>query len=455
MKLKVLNIIACLFIAACVITSCLDSDDVVYETNYSASITAFSFDSIVTYYPSVTSEGKDTTLSKKVVGSNYPFIIDQVKGQIYNTDSLPVGTDISKVVVNIQADSYYIFIEAGENDTIWASTDSLDFTQPIQFKVLSAMNTFGQLYTAQINVHQQNPDTMSWTKMTSNLSTDIKGQKAVYLNGNIFVFSENETQTIVTSTEDGKEWTPIQAIDLSIKADYRSAIVWNEKIYIIANNVLYASENGINWTKVETEQSFSTLIASCKNKMIGTDAENYYIESADAINWERHNSIPTDFPSAPFSFASYTLSTNASMERIVLMGNNSVEADTTNVVWGQIDNEHEWASMTYEGNKALCPKFENPTMIHYNNKLYAFGGPATDGKALTAFEQFYSSKDNGISWEPVTTIFAFPEEFKTIYEQAEGNYSCIVDNDNFIWVIWSKTGEVWRGRINKLGFIKQ
>lgn len=455
MKLKVLNIIACLFIAACVITSCLDSDDVVYETNYSASITAFSFDSIVTYYPSVTSEGKDTTLSKKVVGSNYPFIIDQVKGQIYNTDSLPVGTDISKVVVNIQADSYYIFIEAGENDTIWASTDSLDFTQPIQFKVLSAMNTFGQLYTAQINVHQQNPDTMSWTKMTSNLSTDIKGQKAVYLNGNIFVFSENETQTIVTSTEDGKEWTPIQAIDLSFKADYRSAIVWNEKIYIIANNVLYASENGINWTKVETEQSFSTLIASCKNKMIGTDAENYYIESADAINWERHNSIPTDFPSAPFSFASYTLSTNASMERIVLMGNNSVEADTTNVVWGQIDNEHEWASMTYEGNKALCPKFENPTMIHYNNKLYAFGGPATDGKALTAFEQFYSSKDNGISWEPVTTIFAFPEEFKTIYEQAEGNYSCIVDNDNFIWVIWSKTGEVWRGRINKLGFIKQ
>ena len=68
MKLKVLNIIACLFVAACVITSCLDGDEMVYETNYKSSITAFSFDSIVTYYPSVTKEGKDTTLSKYVVG---------------------------------------------------------------------------------------------------------------------------------------------------------------------------------------------------------------------------------------------------------------------------------------------------------------------------------------------------------------------------------------------------
>ena len=455
MKLKVLNIIACLFIAACVITSCLDDDNIVYETNYKSSITAFSFDSIVTYYPSVTKEGKDTTLSKYVVGSNYPFIIDQVKGQIYNADSLPVGTDVSRVVVNIQTEGYYIFIEAGEKDTIWINEDSLDFTQPVQFKVLSEMNTFGQIYTAKINVHQQNPDTMSWTRFTGNLSTEIENQKAVYLNGNIIVFSENETQTTVTSTQDGKEWTPLQAINLSIKADYNSAMVWNEKIYILADNALYASENGINWTKVETDQSFSTLTASSKNKLTGTDTDNYYIESSDAINWERHDSMPTDFPNAPFTFTSYALSTNASMERIVLMGNNPVEADTTNVVWGQIDNEHEWAAMTYENNKKLCPKFENPTMIHYNNKLYAFGGPATDGISLAAFEQFYSSKDNGISWEPVTKVLTFPKEFKTIYEQAEGNYSCIVDNDNFIWIIWSKTGEVWRGRINKLGFIKQ
>lgn len=453
MKLKVLNIIACLFVAACVITSCLDSDDMVYETNYKSSITAFSFDSIVTYYPSVTATGKDTTLSKYVVGKEYPFIIDQVNLKIYNADSLPKGTDVSKVVVNIASEGYYIFVEAGDNDSIWSNTDSLDFTNPIKFKVLSEMNTFGHIYEARINVHQQDPDIMNWTKLAS-LGTNIKAPKAVYANGNIFVFSEGETQVVVTSTTNGKEWTSLQTIDLPVKADYTTAIEWNGKIYMLANNVLYASENGFNWAKVETEQTFNGLIASCKNKMIGIDTNNHYVESSDATNWEQYQTMPTVFPQAPFTYTTYALTTNASMERIVLMGNNPVEEDTTNIVWSQIDNEHEWAAMTYENNKELCPKFENPTIIHYNNKLYAFGGPAQDGKEIPAFNQFYSSKDNGISWEPVTENLLFPEEFATLYEQAEGNYSCIVDNNNFVWIIWSNTGEVWRGRINKLGFIE-
>ena len=454
MKLKVLNIISCLFVAACVITSCLDGDEMVYETNYKSSITAFSFDSIVTYYPSVTEAGKDTTLSKYVVGSKYPFIIDQVKREIYNADSLPKGTDISKVVVNIASEGYYIFVEAGDNDTIWSSSDSLDFTNPIKFKVLSEMNTFGNIYTAQINVHQQEPEIMSWTKL-ANLGTGFKAPKAVYANENIYVFTEGENQVSVTSTTDGKEWTSLQTIDIPTKADYNSAIEWAGKVYILADKALYSSENGINWTKIETEQTFNALIASCKNKIIGIDNDNHYIESADAINWEQHQVMPANFPKAPFTSAAYALTTNASMERIVLMGNNPIEQDTTNVVWGQIDNEHEWAALTYENNKELCPKFENPTIIRYNNKLYAFGGPAKDGMEIHAFKQFYTSKDNGISWEPVTENLIFPEEFATLYEQAEGNYSCIVDKNHFIWIIWSNTGEVWRGRINKLGFIKQ
>ena len=78
MKLRVLNIIVSLFIAACTITSCLDSDVVEYEYSSNASITAFSItDSIVTYYPAVVN-GIDTTLSTGVIGSDYPFIISLI-----------------------------------------------------------------------------------------------------------------------------------------------------------------------------------------------------------------------------------------------------------------------------------------------------------------------------------------------------------------------------------------
>ena len=90
MKLRVLNIICCLFIAACGITSCLHSDEIEYEFSSNASITAFAIkDSIITRYPAVVN-GKDTTLSKGIVGTDYPFVIDQSTGLIYNPDSLPV-----------------------------------------------------------------------------------------------------------------------------------------------------------------------------------------------------------------------------------------------------------------------------------------------------------------------------------------------------------------------------
>ncbi len=456
MKLRVLNIIACLFIAACTITSCLDDENINYEMNFNSSITSFSIhDSIITYYPAVTEAGKDTTLSKAVVGSKYPFAIDQNKGLIYNADSLPVGTDISKVVVDIVADGYYIFIEAGENDSLWVENDSLDFNNPIQFKVLSEMGTFGRTYTAKINVHKQEPNIFTWTKMASNFSTDIEAQKAVIVKNKVFVFAEQATQVAVTSSTNGKDWSELQAIDIPVKADYSTAMAWDGHIYMLANQELYVSENGLNWSKVETEQTFNNLIAGSKNKMIGIDTNNFYTESTDAANWERYGEMPANFPQVPYTFTNYALSTNSNLERIVLMGYNPVAEDTTNVVWSQVDNEHEWSEMIYDANRYLCPKFENPTVIHYDEKLYAFGGPAIDGGEISAFAKFYTSKDNGISWEAVTKDLVFPEEFKTLYEQAEGNYSCIVDKNNFIWVIWSKTGEVWRGRINRLGFIKQ
>ncbi|MBQ8889714.1 MAG: hypothetical protein IJY59_09560 [Bacteroidaceae bacterium] len=456
MKLKVLNIFACLFIAACSITSCLDDETVEYDFSQNASITAFAItDSIVTYYPSITASGKDTTLSTAVLGTDYPFIIDQLNHRIYNADSLPVGTDISKVVVSISSDGYYVFRVKGDKDTIFVETDSLDFTNPIKFKVLSQMGVFGHTYTAELLVHKQEPELLNWTRMNNNFSTAIQAQKAVYLNKTIYVFAEQEAQTAVTYSTNGKEWSELQDIDIPVKADYSTAMVWNDQLYILANNELYCSENGINWTKVETEQTFNSLITCNSSKMIGADADNYYIESTDGITWGRQALLPESFPQSPYQFASYSLLTNSAIERTVLMGYNANEEDTTNIIWSQLSNETEWSAMTYENNKKLCPKFENPTIIRYNDALYAFGGPAVDGGEVDAFSCFYSSTDNGISWEAMTENMLFPEEFTNLYEQAEGNYSCIVDKNKFIWVIWSKTGEIWRGRINKLGFKKQ
>ena len=180
MKLKVLNIIFSLFLAVCTITSCMDLSGEEYEYSSNASITGFAItDSIVTVI------GTDTTT---VLGVYYPFIINQNEGRIYNADSLPVNTDISKVVVNITADTYYIYV-AADTDSLWEATDSLDFRRPIQFKVLAETGVFGRTYEARINVHQQDPDSLVWRKMTNAFAQNIQTQKAVCTDSHINIFA--------------------------------------------------------------------------------------------------------------------------------------------------------------------------------------------------------------------------------------------------------------------------
>ena len=458
MKLKALNIIIGLFIAACCITSCLDSDYTEYEYSSNSSITAFSItDSIITKYVAVVN-GKDTTLRKAVIGSDYPFVIDQGEGLIYNPDSLPVGTDISKVVVKITADTQGIYIVA-ETDSLWEAEDSLNFENPIQFKILAENGTFGHIYTAKINVHKQEPDSLNWLKIEGNFSKNIKKQKAVYASNTIYVFAESGTSVLMTktNTDNGSEWS--EPIQIEIPADYSSVMVWENQLYILAENELYTSANGLEWEKVKTEQRFSQLSASISSqhnhKIVGIDTENHYIESEDGTIWNRYEAIPSNFPTNQIASTTYTLDTNDKIGRIVLIGDNRIESDTTCIVWTQLNTDNEWTELTMESNKYACPKLENSGMIHYNNTLYIFGGSGQYNGSVEAFSKFYASVDDGICWKEVTEKFMFPETFSTLYEQANGNYSYIVDDQHFIWIMWSQTGEVWRGRVNKFGFEKQ
>ena len=450
MKLKVLNIIFGLFLAICTITSCMDMSGEEYKYSSNASISGFSItDKIV----SIT--GTDTTT---IYGSNYPFIINHNEGLIYNADSLPVNTDVSKVVVNITADTYYIYI-AADTDSLWETTDSLDFRRPVKFKVLSETGVFGQTYEARINVHQQDPDSLVWSKMTNEFAPNVQAQKAVCTNSHIYVFADQEPQIAMTSSSitDGKTWTQLETINIPTKADYSSVMAWNNNLYILADNQLYTSTDGLDWTKVSTEQTFSQLVANSENnqKIIGIDTENHYITSKDGILWEQYGQMPDEFPESKFSYASYALGTNKNFNRIVLLGKDKPSTDTTTVVWSMLDTENEWIPLTYEGHKKACPKLENASIIRYNNRLYTFGGAGIYKGDVTPFCNFFESADNGISWYVVNKKVTFPEDFMHLYNEADGNYSCVIDNNQYIWMIWSQTGEVWRGRINKMGFKKQ
>lgn len=461
MKIKFLTVIASLFAAAFMITSCLDDNTVEYEYSSNASITAFSIGNIETQYIDSIHYGKDTTLVATVTGTDYPFVIDQGQRLIYNRDSLPMGTDVSKVVVSITADTSWILMTTQEDkDTTWVSTDSLNFENPVKFKVVAYSGVVGPTYTVKINVHKQVPDSLQWTYMGNGFDTAIEAQKAVALNGRIYVFAQQDDRVNMTSTSisDGKSWTALETTDLPDGADYSSVMTWGNELYILANEGLYHSADGIGWTAVETDVRLSHLVANVASewnkKLYAVNAENRFVESTDGVTWTEGEDVPACFPQSNLSYAISPLGTNAFIERMTVMGDNGIAADTTAVVWTRLTTENRWEDYPVgEEEQSYCPKLSNMAMIYYNKQLYAFGGPGQDSKGeIPAFSRFYGSEDQGVTWKRLTQNVLFPKEFTELYEQAEGHYSFVVDENNFLWIIWSKSGQVWRGRINKLGF---
>lgn len=462
MKIKFLTVIASLFAAAFMITSCLDDNTVEYEYSSNASITAFSiYGNIETQYIDSVHYGKDTTLVATVTGTDYPFVIDQGQRLIYNRDSLPVGTDVSKVVVSITADTSWILMTTEEDkDTTWISTDSLNFENPVKFKVVAYSGVMGPTYTAKINVHKQVPDSLQWTYMGNGFDTTVEAQKAVTLNDRIYVFAQQDAGVGVTSTSihDGKSWTALEATDLPDGADYSSVMAWGDGLYMLADGSLYRSTDGVAWTKVETDARLNCLIANVASEwnknLYAVNADNRFVESRDGVTWTVGEEVPPYFPKTNLSYAVSPLETNAFIERLTVMGDNGIATDTASVVWTRLTTEDRWENYPVgEEEQEYCPKLSNMGMIYYNEQLYAFGGPGQDSKGeIAAFSRFYGSKNQGITWEALTRNVLFPEEFTDLYRQAGGYYSFAVDKNNFLWIIWSKSGQVWRGRINKLGF---
>ncbi|MGL4851836.1 MAG: DUF6242 domain-containing protein [Phocaeicola sp.] len=457
MKLNFLNVVT-LIVTVLFTSSCLGDDTTDYEYSSEASITAFAISGeIETTYNTVVN-GVDTTLVKTLDGTLYPFAIDQMNHQIYTVDSLPLGTDVSKVVVSISGDTSYILIAREENDTVWTATDSLNFESPIRFKVMSLKGTYGPTYTAKINVHQQDPDSMMWTKLRSNFSgTTMKAQKAVTFNNRIFVFAANEPQVTVTSTAvtDGSSWTPLTELDITESVDYESVMVWGDKLYLLANGQLYSSVDALVWSKEESAPVMRMLVAnvssSTTQKMIGISLENHFVEGDISSNWEKKEVVSDRFPKHNVSYATSPLNTNSSIDRMVVLGVNGIESDTISSVWSRLTTDATWGEFTPVAGYTYCPKMENPAMIQYNDQLYAFGGTAVrSDTTYAAMGQFFVSANNGANWRHITNKVRFPEEFKELYERANGNYSYVVDENNFLWIFFSNSQEVWKGRINKL-----
>ncbi|MDN0053474.1 DUF6242 domain-containing protein [Bacteroides caecigallinarum] len=464
MKIRILpSLVAGIMTATFFLSSCLGNDYEEIEYPSTSSITSFSIGTLHQTFYVKSSEGEDSVYTDTISYADVPFTIDQINRKIYNKDSLPKGVDITRVVASISADYAAVYYVKNNKDTIWTTADSLDFSKPVTFKVMTFNPTlnqfdFGASYEVSVNVHKLNPDSLVWKHFENNKFANnivYTKQKAVYTNESLYVFGETADRSVKankTSVERGNisSWNEIT---LPAGTNIYSATAFNNNVYFVANGELYFLENQI--TKVGNFTGLTNLITVSNGKLLaykGNENKVVTIDSEDnEPTGEESNFVNGYDLNGRMSAISMPSSHNKDLWRTIVMTNyndGTAKTDTAANVFSYISSDETWVK--YQPNyPTKCPNQGNISMITYDGKIYAFGED---------FDYFYTSNDNGLNWNQETGYMVFPSENKngidklTTY-RGNGSYSAVVEENgnkgSFIWFIW-EDGSATRALLNRL-----
>jgi len=409
------------------------------------------------------------------------FSIDLDKSRIYNPDSLPFGTNVTRIPVSITTDGCksLIITQSAEGkedvvvDYLNNSTDSIDFTKKVTITMTSINGLYSRDYDVRVNVHQVKPDSLSWGQINRRqLPTSFAAaaeQQTVETADNVFCLTRAGSQYCIAksvSVADNK-WTYITP-EFNMTPSVKSLTATDDALYILSTDGdLYRSTDAQSWTSCGVKMA--TLVAGHGSTLLGLekDGGKYYHVTYPA---SKKVEIASDFPVSGMS-KSVTISTDWSQKKqTLIIGGRLSDNTLTGLVWG------------YDGDKWACfsnnhiPAAEGITFFPYfhfktntntwvttgYSALIAFGGRSSGGVLV---KTVYISLDNGVNWKTADSLMQLPD-----YIPAMKNTQAIVNatilsrhskpvNEWECPYIYLFGGEntssqlyntVWRGVINRL-----
>lgn len=452
---KNISWLALLLASVLTLSSCLgDNDDTEYTYYSDTAITAFTLGTVKRYLASTTTAGNDTTLSSTVTGSQYAFVIDQATGQIYNNDSLPYGCDMEAVLATISTkNSGYVYLKSLTSDSLsyYSSSDSIDFTAPRTLRVVAQDAQHYRDYTVTVNVHKQLEGKFQWQKLAAFPDTieASTGMKAAAGDGKLFLLRSEDGTTSVYAYANGTWSFCTPNINTPLAADaYKSALVWDGNLYILNNGMVLRTANGSEWEQRGTDASLKQLVAASDTELYAL-TENGLAASTDGGNtWtaETLADPATLLPAEGNGYSCQAVKTNEQIDRVTFVGTSA--GDTNATTWTRLADYGDnpvgtaWSYVDVAGDTAQAlHNMTGLTVLPYNSGLLAFG--YENGAMATPLV----SIDNGIVWRANST-YALPDSVET-----GGKFAVTVDADNYLWLVTDK-GQVWRGRLNELGWEK-
>ncbi len=436
MRIKFLSVIAC-FLGLCIsFSACLDSDNE-YIFSSDASVYAFGLEAIY--------------------GEHYKFSIDQVEHRIFNRDSMPMYADT--LLDSIMVDTFTVTgaITTGDLDTLFATNKAVDLRAAVNnpnglaFKIHARDGLTNRTYKLTINVHQQDPDSLIWREMTSsdNFPTmPLQNVKLISMDDYLYLYASSDNGFVGykanISNPTNVVWEEMALAGMPEDALLNTLLpAWQSVFMVAQGGDVYQSVDGAEWQIVESlSGDVKALLTALPDKLAGikqVDGVNYFCTADASLQWTLGEAVEEGFPTE--NIQSTVHKTSNGVYKSVLVGMPETASGKV-VPWFSMDGER-WASMEPNAT-AYCPLTNNPTIIFYGGNYYLLDA------GLYAFYQ----SSTGLKWDIMTTKMRFPYGLR----DAKG-YSAIVDKNNFIWVVGGGNNiiknQLWRGRLNRLGFERQ
>lgn len=460
---KSIYAIAVLFCLLTGLSSCLEGDETDYSIYRDCAITAFSLKDISWEVTTKNKAGNDSTYTQTVTASAYHFTIDQMRGLIYNTDSLPAGTKVNKVLVNLTADGNAVYNKGTGDEMGMLQSDSIDFTKDVKATVYSISGEYSKAYTIRVNVHQVDPDSSQWFQNKVEwCGKELQTPKAATFGDKVAVFGIQDGKLMVTTANQGSmSWSSLEEVQgVTNAAKYDNVVAFQDILYMVDGDVLYVSEDAVSWTQMQTNAPIHQLFGCNSNNMFAVSDKSFLI-SNDGLAW---NNITTENPEIipNQNIFSYTVptSTNQSIERTLTFGQITESTDTIASAWyltngNQDGYSNQWSYMytTRDNNNWALPNLKNLVVLFYRKYLIAFGNECLNGGKITSFENMLVSKDWGLTWKDQAneTLDIYP----TLPAALKGNeqeFAAYVDKDHNIWIMFCGSGDIWCGYLNKMKF---
>ena len=347
-------------------------------------ITAFSLKDISWEVKTKGYKGDDSTYTKTVKASEYKFTIDQMKGLIYNTDSLPAGTKIDKVLVNVTADGNAVYSKGTSSDDIgMLQSDSIDFSKDVKATIYSISGEYSKAYTIRVNVHQVEPDSTQWFQnKVAWCGKDLQAPKATTFGGKVAVFGIQDGKLMVTTATQGSmDWSSLEEVQgVSSAAKYDNAMAFQDHLFMTDGDVLYASDDAVNWTQMQTNAPVSLLFGCNSNNMFAVSG-NTLITSNDGLAWNNTTTEHAEFIPDHNTFCfTVPTTTNLNIERSLTFGQIAESTDTIASAWYATDGtqtgySNQWSYMytARDNNNWALPNLKNLVVLFYRQYLIAFG----------------------------------------------------------------------------------